>query len=165
MNEDVSIGVIMEDASFQGQKTYEVGTTIYTITNLGTVSITGIRVLHTAPVFKALRLGLEIATITFNSAASTYTNTLGTGVAGDWGGDTALFGTHPLLGFMCKYSIISSESDTLNTDFYISAGLRLVDIPDTYALGTNQTLASNAVVTPVRNFHNYNLIVGINLGF
>lgn len=171
ITDDVTVTVMREDARIRGENTYTViGGVEYKIVNDGTVSITGLRIMHVLPLsfLEGVELGIDIGSARFNTNLRYSTSNGSATNAADWNivaGD-ALAGSHPLLGLAVKLNILSSQSKSMDTNLFICSSARFVDIPDTYTLGRNEVNSVfSPAIKPVDNFHNFNVIVGAKIGF
>ncbi|MCS7152097.1 MAG: hypothetical protein NZ928_06960 [Endomicrobia bacterium] len=169
VNEETSVSIFRESGKIRGENSYTDNANVkYTIVNEGDSEITGLRITHLLPVeLISLSLGLDIGNIQFNTQ-NIYRRSTGGGDRTDWGlpQDDPLRGTHPLFGLFLEWKALESEGSQVKTKLTIALSARMVDLPETFALGARKArLINQPQIDPIKNFNNISLIVGLKIGF
>jgi len=178
VTDSFSVGVVSNAGFYSGSHEYTDDTGANPIKHNvqldGNENSTVLRILATVPVVTFLQAGLEAGVMQIGPSTYTYVNSDGTtGGAANFGSAAGIgpnFGnqTEGIVGVMAKATLVQAESKTVSAAISVSGGLRFVNLPDTYAFGsqeTNTTKTPTAKIDPITNMNSLSLAVSAGLWF
>jgi len=178
VTDSFSVGVASNAGFYSGSHEYTDNTVTPNIKHNirldGQENSTVLRILATVPVVTFLQAGLEAGVMQIGGATYTYVNSDGTtGSAANFGAGPGVapnFGnqTEAIAGVMAKATLVQAESKTVSAAISVSGGLRFVNLPDTYAFGSQESNSNSQPlkkIDPITNMNSLSLVVEAGLWF
>jgi hypothetical protein len=168
------VGVFRGDGNYRAETTYTNDTNPLAVIDQslvvnGTTAITGIRLLTVLPMLSFVKAGIEAGTLTMSAGTYSFPNSDGsTGVLADFGAPVAPLQTLEMYGLVVKATPLQAKTKTVTTEVNVGLALRIVDMPDTNVLGTQEVNTVKLVkdgIDAVTNYSNLAITIGLGIVF
>lgn len=174
LSDKFTVGVFGGDGTYRGEDSYaDVVTTPFAPTETtlvvgGTTQVTGIRLMAAIPGFSFLSAGLEIGTMAFTAGPTVVSRADGSALVGTEFGAVAPIsaGAAELYGLTVKGTLLKASTKTVTTEVTVAGSFRIVNFPDSQALGTSRGLkVTPEAIDPVSSYNNFALTIGVGIWF